>query len=375
MTMTAEFWDGDKTHVALPPGQGADSLLEFVETESGRRGWCLFQTSGSESQAKWVALTKSALLISARAVNAHFHVTKQDRWLIALPTWHVGGFGILARCFVGGNAFTVLEGKWHAVSFSERCEQDEITLASLVPTQVFDLVAAQLTAPESLRAVLVGGGVLSPEIARAARELGWPLCATYGMTETASQVASARPSRGGELEVLPIWRVDTDEDGVLTVRGEALASGYVIEDGDRWRWEPISPGQGLRTRDRVELVADGARQLLRFVGREAGMVKILGELVALGPIQQQLDRLRLQLGLHQSDAAIVDVPDARQDARLLMAVSGVGDADAERLRLGLNRELRVFEQVPRAVFLPAIPRGDLGKVRLQDLRVAVLKTA
>lgn len=371
----AGFWENDETHVALPPGQEAASLREFFDSECGQRGWCLFQTSGSEGRAKWVALTKSALLISARAVNAHFHVTKQDRWLLALPTWHVGGFGILARCFVGGNAFTVLEGKWQAASFFERCEQDEITLASLVPTQVFDLVAARVKAPKSMRAVLVGGGELSREIARGARELGWPLCATYGMTETASQIASARPSGDGELEVLPIWQVDTDADGVLTVRGEALASGYVIEEGDGWRWEPISPGQGLRTRDRVELRIEGARQWLRFVGREAGMLKILGELVALGPIQQQLDRLRLQLGLHLGDAAIVDVPDARQGTRLLMAVSGMGEADAERLRLVLNRELRAFEQVPIAVFLPAIPRGDLGKVRLQELRVAVLKTA
>ena len=375
MTISAEFWDSDETHVALPPGQGGESLCEFVEALCGRRGWCLFQTSGSEGRAKWVALTKSALQISARAVNAHFSVTKQDRWLLALPTWHVGGFGILARCFVGGNAFTVLEGKWHAASFCERCERDQTTLASLVPTQVFDLVVARIKAPKSLRAVLVGGGALSPEITRVARELGWPLCATYGMTETASQVAAARPRGDGELEVLPIWHLETDAGGVLTVRGDALASGYVTGDGSRWRWEPISPTLGLRTRDRVELNSAAGCQRLRFVEREAGVVKILGELVALGAIQQQLDTLRLRHGYHGGDAAIVDVPDARQEARLLMAVSGMSVADAEGLRVALNREIRAFEQVIRVVPLPEIPRGALGKVRLQELRAEVLEAA
>jgi long-subunit acyl-CoA synthetase (AMP-forming) len=52
------------------------------------------------------------------------------------------------------------------------------------------------------------------------------------MTETASQVAS-QTTEGGEMEVLPIWDLSTDDDGVLTVRGEAFAKGYAMQENGK----------------------------------------------------------------------------------------------------------------------------------------------
>jgi len=365
----AAFWNDAGIHVALPPDRAdeAAGLREFARDELGAAGWCFFQTSGSEGQRKWVGLTKGALLTSARAVNAHFGITKRDHWLLALPIHHVGGFGILARSFVSGSQVTKLEGKWDARRFVQQCAAVEATLASLVPTQVFDLVAAQLVAPKSLRAVLVGGGATSHELAQAAQQLGWPVCRTYGMTETASQVA-AQTEVGGEMEVLPIWEVSTDAEGVMTVRGGALARGYAVQEAGRWCWEPTDEGRGLRTRDRVQLWQDGARRLLRFTSREANTIKILGELVALEPIQARVEAIRLNLGMREGEAVICDVPDERTEAKLALAVAAMDAADAERLRAALNQTLRPFEQVESLHWLPAIPRSELGKVLLPDLR-------
>jgi len=69
-------------------------------------------------------------------------------------------------------------------------------------------------------------------------------------------------------------------------------------------------------------------------------VKILGELVALGPIQERIDALRLQLGLLQGDAAVCDVPDARKEHALVLVVSGMSDAHTSRLQQSLNAQLR-----------------------------------
>jgi len=372
--LTSDFWEDTATHVALAPGQQAEGLAAFMESGFGRRGWCLFQTSGTEGARKWAGLTKESLLISARAVNAHFDVTKADRWLLALPVWHVGGFGILARAFASGCAVTGMESRWDAALFAHGCENAGATLASLVPAQVFDLVAAGLRAPDSMRAVLVGGGALSREIEAAALKLGWPLRKTYGMTETCSQVAS-QYAAGGEMELLPIWHASTDETGALTLRGNALAQGYAAPEEEAWRWEPIPACPGLRTRDRVTLWNEEGRTLLRFEGREAGTVKILGELVALGPIQERIDALRLELGLRLGDAAVCDVPDERGEARLLLAVCDMGTADAERMKNGLNTRLRPFEKIAEVRRLDVIPRGALGKTRLEELRQQITSTS
>lgn len=356
-------WIGQASHT-----EGGGTLADFASRDLQVRNMCFFQTSGSEGRRKWVGLTKESLLLSAKAVNAHFGITEQDRWLLALPVHHVGGFGVLARAFVSGSAVARLDGKWDAAMFARTCAEAGATLASLVPTQVFDLVAAKLSAPKSMRVVLVGGGAMSSELEQAALQLGWPVRRTYGMTETASQVAS-QTSEGGEMEVLPIWDLSTDDEGVLTVRGEALAKGYALQDDGKWRWEPISEEAGLRTRDRVSLHRDGTRRLLRFVGRESGIVKILGELVALGPIQEQLEALRLKMGLHQGDAVVCDVADVRKECTLVLVVSQMSETDAERLQKGLNEMLRPFERIAMRRSVTSIPRGDLGKARLEQLRI------
>jgi len=365
--MEPGFWTDGSVWVGLSEHsvEGA-GLAEMALRELKVEDWCFFQTSGTEGARKWVGLTKQALLMSARAVNEHFGITERDHWLLALPTHHVGGFGILARAHLSGSAVTRLEGKWNAAAFVQMCENVGATLASLVPTQVFDLVAAQMMAPASMRAVLVGGGALNAELEAAALGLGWQVHRTYAMTETGSSVA-AQPRPGAELEVLPIWQVNTDAEGVLTISGPALAQGYAICEEGHWRWEPI-PAEGLRTRDRVEIIeAEGTRRL-RFLGREAGTVKILGELVALGPIQDRIEALRLKLGSISADAAVCDVADARKESRLVLAVSGMTESEAAQMQKGLNETLRPFEQIQDVRMLHAIPRSDLGKVLLAGLR-------
>ncbi len=363
-----EFWTDGSVWVGLsehtPEGAG---LAEMALQELKVKDWCFFQTSGTEGTRKWVGLTKQALLTSARAVNEFFGITAQDRWVLALPTHHVGGFGILARAHLSGSPVTRLTGKWNAAEFLKKCEEVGATLASLVPTQVFDLVAAKLSAPKSIRVVLVGGGALNRELESEALQLGWPIRRTYGMTETASGVA-AQPSPGADMEVLPIWQVSTDEEGVLSVHGEALAKGYAICTAGVWRWEAISADTGLRTRDRVKVLEVEGRRCLRFLGRESGTVKILGELVVLEPIQDQIEALKLTLGLHRADAAVCDVTDPRKESRLVLAVSGMDESDAARLQKSLNETLRPLEFIQEMRILDAIPRSELGKVRLADLR-------
>lgn len=370
--LTEEFWSDGSVWIALPEHTAeSGSLAEFALHELKVQDWCFFQTSGSEGKRKWVGLTKESLLISAKAVNTHFDVTERERWLLALPVHHVGGFGVLARAFASGSPVTKLVGRWDAAVFARTCAEAGVTLTSLVPTQVFDLVAARLTAPKTMRLVLVGGGAMSLALEQAALRLGWPVRRTYGMTETASQVAS-QTVEGGEMEMLPIWNLSTDGDGVLTVRGTALAKGYALQEAGMWRWEAISAETGLRTRDRVNLWEQGTRRFLRFVAREATTVKILGELVSLGAIQERIEALRLDLGMREGEAVVCDVPDARKEASLVLAISGIGAADAERLRETVNRELRPFEQVGQIISLPTIPRSELGKVLLTELRAMML---
>jgi O-succinylbenzoic acid--CoA ligase len=257
--------------------------------------------------------------------------------------------------------------KWDAPRFAQVCREQGITLASLVPAQVYDLVQANLEAPACLRAIVVGGGGLSKELGTRALELGWPVLQSYGMTETASQVATEplEHLRAGfdpdSLEVLPCWSVDTTPEDALIVRGTPLAAGYAIKRDDGWHWEVIAPEAGLATRDRVQVWWHGTRRFLRFLGRESSFVKVLGELVSLPALQQRLEKLLLSAGGDPRAVLVWPVPDARKDTRLLL-VGSASVAELEQLRTRFNQDAPGYQRLDAIVPVPAIPRSALGKV-------------
>lgn len=363
------FWRSSGPYVSASPqaADAADELFAFAAANAATGDLIFFQTSGSEGLPKWCGLSREGMLASARAVNAHLEANAKDRWLIPLPLHHVGGFSILARCFANGASWLHLEDKWDPANFTRLCASEDITLTSLVPTQVFDLVQAKLHAPSSLRAIVVGGAGLSKELGVQAQELGWPVLQSYGMTETASQIATEPldhlyqgfdPER---LEVLPIWDLSVDDEETLTVRGVGLAKGYAVKMDGTWQWQPMNAASGLRTRDRVQLWPHGTRRFLRFLGREASFVKIKGELVNVAALQGRLDKLTVDAGLTPGTALIWPLPHERQETRLIL----VGDSDGpllEDLRARFNAAAARFEQLGEVRVLAGIPRTALGKV-------------
>jgi O-succinylbenzoic acid--CoA ligase len=282
-----------------------------------------------------------------------------------------------------------MEEKWDAKRFVEHCEKDRITLTSLVPTQLHDLVKARAPAPPGIRAVVIGGSALSKDLGLRAVELGWPVLQTYGMTEACSQIATeplAHLHSGFDpdiLEVLPGWNLETDRHDALYIRGPALASGYVIKRDwrhrtwlddvrapqarDLWRWAPIDPASGLVTRDHVQLWWHGSRQFLRFLARGSSFVKVLGELVNLSALQARLDGIAVSLGLEGGSAVVFSTPDERKGSRLVL----VGEPPVkqlEALRKRYNKQSTGCERLDECVHVAALPRTTLEKLDMDALR-------
>ena len=321
----AAFWRSNEPWIATDPHRVSDAegLADFAKSHQNTKSLLYFQTSGSEGQSKWVGLSRAAFLTSAASVNNHLQATDADRWLIALPLHHVGGFSILARCHMSGASFAMVTGRWNAAEFVQQCDAERISLTSLVPTQVFDLVQAGLRAPSALRAIVVGGGALAKPMGLRAQELGWPVLQSYGMTEACSQIATEPLNHLNKsfdpdaLEVLPHWHLTVNVDGQLIVRGEALAEGYAVMQDGKWDWQPLDARSGLITRDRVELSERDARQFLRFLGRESSFVKVKGELVSVLSVQQRIDDTAHRMGVHAT-LVVCALPDARRDTRLVL---------------------------------------------------------
>lgn len=315
---------------AMPSGERArlEALYSTVDMESH----VFVATSGSTGSAKLVALSKRAILASAEAVNGRLASDSSDLWCAVLPTFHVGGLGIHARANLSGARVVTMT--WDPRAFVNT----EATLASLVPAQVYDLVELAMDPPKRLRAVLVGGGVFDRELDSRARALGWPVLASYGMSECASTI-SIRD------EVLPHLEARAGSGGVLEFRGASLLSGYVSEEG---LVDPKVDGW-LTTEDRGEV----AGRSLHVFGRGAEFVKIGGESVDL----KRLDRIAAEAARQSGgDAGVIAVADERLGNVIHLAVTNpeIGPA--------FNERVLPFERARRLYVVAAIPRSPLGKL-------------
>ena len=371
-----KFWESRVNHIARNPLESAAGrgLSVFARVDIGVEGWCFFQTSGTEGAPKWVGLPKAAFLESARHVNAHFQLGGDDVWAIALPLHHVGGFAITARACVSGARVAEFPWRWDAREFAAFCKREAVTVVSLVPTQVFDIVAAGLACPERLRTVIVGGGLLSPALAARARGLGWRVLKTYGMTEAASMVA-AQSLEGDPADeamlVLPQWEASVDEEQALTLKGPCLARGYATRCADgAWSWMEIDREAGLRTRDRAVLSGESGRQQLSFLGRESSFVKILGELVSLGALQERIEAAARDCGFTRR-VVIASVPDERRESRLVLVIEGtrVAAAASESLIARYNAGALPFERIETVREIERLPLAAVGKVDMAGLAV------
>lgn len=351
------FWEDA---APFAPGGWEGGLPDLPELG----GMVLFATSGSGGEPKTLALSKSALLISAAAVNRHLGVEEDSCWGLALPWHHVGGFGVIARAFEAACRLARFGPRWQANPFRDWLADEAVTHVSLVPTQVHDLVVAKLTAPSTLRAVVVGGGRLDRATGRTARALGWPVLASYGMTEAGSQVAThgleelEAPYRPAPLEILPIWDARLGADGCLEIAGPALFAGMLVREGTAWRFLPRE-GRWHTTADRAEL--DGGA--LIPLGRTDAVVKVLGELVDPALIEQEL--LACAGGrLSPGSFAVLAEPDPRAGHRLVPVFEeAVPAAVAEAALADYNVRAPGFCRLQPARRVVAIPKSSLGKVR------------
>lgn len=353
-------WDRDKGPCVMAPPHlkgWAERAAAFLARQ-GLERIIAFATSGSSgSPPKAVLFTRRALDICARGALEHLHAEEGD-WCCPLPVWHVGGAMIYLRAALAGTSVHALRGKWNPHAYAELMERSGARWSSLVPTQVVDLVNLRLQAPASARCIIVGGGGLEPETGRRARELGWPVVQSYGMTESGSQLATALPGEPyhtDRLSILPHWEADADASGLLRFQGKGKLYGRLLtQDNGDFLMERVPPEDWWTTRDLVRVEG----RLLTFLRRADRLVKILGELVDPDAVQEALR--------HRVPEAVVEaVPHPRAGAEL--AVCGPSAAMLEQACRAWNAEAPGPQRI-RSVMETSIPLTEMGKLDRARLR-------
>jgi o-succinylbenzoate---CoA ligase len=323
-------------------------------------------TSGSSGRPRAVLLGDANLAAAVTASRRRIPLEPGDCWLGCLPLFHMGGLSILLRCLEAG-ARVLLHQDFDAQRVWRDLWGQRVTHLSLVPVLLRRLLDAAQgeSPPPCLRAVLLGGATLDEGLARATRRAGWPLCVSYGMTETASQIATScdraaeapsgwvgRPLDGLELR---IDGPDRQGMGRILVRGAAVMLGYARPG--------LTPGLGLRdswldTGDLGRLDPSGA---LVVLGRADDLINSGGEKIhplEVEPVLQACPGV---------EAAAVSSLDDPAWGQLLVAVY-CGPVAPQVLEAHCRRELHGARRPRRFLQLPALPLLASGKLDRHALR-------
>lgn len=314
-------------------------------------------TSGSSGIAKGVRLTRSNLEASAAGSAIHLGHAPDDRWLGVLGLYHVGGLQILIRSAREATT-VVLEPGFEPRVVAERMKEGEITLVSMVPTMLGRVLDFDAGPYRNLRAVLLGGGPIPAGIKD--RAGGMPILPTYGMTETASQIATARmsdPRRTERVFAIPGAEVRCDTERAILVRGPMVFAGYLDEpdrSGDEW----------FKTGDIGEFDGDGG---LRILGRSDDVIVTGGENVHPGEVEAVI---RSHPGV--DECAVIGYEDAEWGMRIVAIYAGT--ASPGELERHARYRLTGFKIPKQWVEVPELPKMSIGKVDRAGLRSLVATT-
>lgn len=337
--------DGELDPVEGPPAVGDPSDA------------CVLYTSGTTGEPKGVRLTLANHLASARGCQAGLGSTENDRWLLVLAPHHVGGLAILLRAVLSNQPVATV-ARFGEAEVLDAMLAERSTLVSLVPTMLERLLeAGGREALRGLKAILIGGAPATEEQVRRWAGLGLPVCPSYGLTESCSQVSIVPPGQAVELagtsgRVGPHATVEVDPAGEIVVSGPCVSPGYVNA--------AITPAPA------------SGRFATGDLGRlDAGVLTVLGrcdDTIITGGESVRPEEVEAVLRAHPAvrDAAVAGRRDPLWGEVVAAWVVADGVAEAE-LAAWCRDRLASFKAPRRWTFLGRLPRSEGGKLVRREL--------
>ncbi|MEO1300462.1 MAG: AMP-binding protein, partial [Cyanobacteria bacterium J06636_16] len=291
-----------RTGMALPyPYPNSNAMNDRPPTQ------ILIPTGGSSGNLRFAVHTWETLSGSVQGFQQHFQSPVVNAYCV-LPLFHVSGLMQAMRCLLSGGQLILQPFQTLLQEGAIASPSDNLFL-SLVPTQLQRLLNSGRDFIPWLRqftAILLGGAPAWPSLLNTARDLQLPLSPTYGMTETASQVATLLPAEflagnTGSGRALPHASITIrdntgqslapNQTGHIAIEAKSLAQGY--------NQTPLT--SPFQTGDLGHLDESG---YLYVQGRQKALIITGGEKV----LPEEVEAAILTTGMVQ-DVIVIGIPD------------------------------------------------------------------
>lgn len=360
--------DARRRQDAMDRQDAVELVMHFAERTSRTfnlesRALVMF-TSGSTGKPKAVPLTWANLCGSALSANRSLGCEGQGAWQAILPMFHVGGFQTIVRSLMGGVPFVLYE-RFDAERVLHDAAARHLTHVSVVDKMLQDMLSIveregdespEAAALRGYRCILLGGGALNQKTLARATTAGARVYASYGMTETASQIANSLVDGkfDGGMELLPGYAVrvvdpDSEGYGKLAVRGPGVTSGYLNAQTPRTVDSFLLTGDTAAFGDGRLYLRERTQDMFVSGGENVYPSQIRAALLALPDV---------------TDAHVFGAPDEKWGRRPIAFVESARPnlpSSADILRELSPHLAKIY--LPREVYVTGrLPRTGIGKL-------------
>lgn len=218
-----------------------EELLEFSKTISKEvstfiADWLSMnnsiqvKTSGSTGTPKDIFLKKEYMKNSALATADFFELYEKTKALCCLPIDFIAGKMMLVRAMTLGWHLDVIEPSSNPLENIEK----RYDFSAMVPLQLRN----SLDRIHLVNKLIVGGGVVSPQLENSIQGLPTKVYATYGMTETITHIAVKKLNQGSSLreetskqsfyKILPNITISLDDRSCLVINAPKISDEKII---------------------------------------------------------------------------------------------------------------------------------------------------
>ncbi|MGN1402098.1 MAG: o-succinylbenzoate--CoA ligase [Bacillus sp. (in: firmicutes)] len=336
----------------------------------------IMYTSGTSGHPKAVRQTYGNHWWSAVGSMLNLGLRETDKWLCAVPLFHISGLSILIRSVIYGIP-VVLHRQFSEEDMNKAIQEQEVTIASVVTTMLNRMIQSlgDNRYPDTFRCMLLGGGPAPLSVLEVCGKKQIPVFQTYGMTETASQIATLSPedslrklgSAGKPLFPVQLKiaaeagrEADCNESGEILVKGPNVTAGYI--NNEKIFKDSLDAAGYFKTGDIGYLDEEG---FLYVLDRRSDLIISGGENIYPAEIEAVLTK-------HPAvfEAGVTGFEDAhwgQVPVAFLVAHEG-WQKSTEEIMEHCRQHLAAYKIPKQIVFVDELPRNASNKLMRRKLK-------
>lgn len=335
----------------------------------------MIPTGGSSGKIRFTMHTWHTLMASVQGFREYFSVSEVNS-ICVLPLYHVSGLMQFMRSFTSGGKLLILPFQELKTGKLANFDPTDFFI-SLVPTQLQYLLSeSNFTAWLSrCQTVLLGGAPAWSDLLAKARFHYIKLAPSYGMTETASQIATLKPEsflsgNNSSYQILPHAKVkichetgeclSAQQIGQIVIECSSLALGY---------YPALFTESGIFYPDDLGFL-DAAGNL-NIVGRSSNKIITGGENVFPNEVEAAIISTNLV-----TDVAVIGKDDSYW-GQIIAAIYVPANPhiSIQEIKQAIDGKLTRFKLPKLWIPINIMPRNEQGKVNRQQLQRLISKTS